>query len=72
MDTSTIFVDSTHVKACANSRKAIKKVAQEQSLWYKESLKAEINQDRNEHGKKPLKEKTISSVDDDSESVPLE
>lgn len=57
VDTSTIFVDATHVKACANSKKMRKRVATEQALWYEEELKKEINTDRSEHGKKPLKDK---------------
>ena len=38
MDTDQIFVDSTHVKACANSKKMRKRVAHEQALWYEEKL----------------------------------
>ena len=57
VDTSQIFVDSTHVKACANSKKMRKRIAHEQALWYEDELKKEIEQDRPAHGKKPLKEK---------------
>ena len=57
VDTDQIFVDSTHVKACANSKKMRKRVAQEQALWYEEKLQKEISRDREAHGKKPLKEK---------------
>ena len=32
VDTDQIFVDSTHVKACANSKKMRKRVAHEQAL----------------------------------------
>lgn len=66
VDTSTIFVDSTHVKACANSKKMRKRVAKEQALWFEEELKKEINEDRAAHGKKPLKEKK----DDDDRTPP--
>ena len=52
-----IYVDSTHVKACANSKKMRKRVAHEQALWYEEKLQKEISRDREAHGKKPLKEK---------------
>ena len=38
VDTDQIFVDSTHVKACANSKKMRKRVAHEQALWYEEKL----------------------------------
>jgi len=57
VDTDQIFVDSTHVKACANSKKMRKRVAHEQALWYEEKLQKEISRDREAHGKKPLKEK---------------
>ena len=38
VDTDQIFVDSTHVKACANSKKMRKRVAHEQALWYEEKI----------------------------------
>ena len=46
VDTSTVFVDSTHVKACANSKKMRKRIASQEALWYEEELKKEINEDR--------------------------
>lgn len=57
VDPSIIFVDSTHVKACANSKKMRKRAAAQQALWYEEELMKEINEDRKKHGKKPLKDK---------------
>lgn len=57
VDPTEIFVDATHVKARANSRKMQKRIAKEESLFYEELLKREINEDRDSHGKKPLKEK---------------
>ena len=62
VDTSTVFVDSTHVKACANSKKMRKRIASQEALWYEEELKKEINEDRKNHGKKPLKEKKDDST----------
>lgn len=56
VDTEHIFVDSTHVKVCANSKKMRKRVAHEQALWYEQELKEEIQKDRAAHGKKPLKD----------------
>ena len=56
VDSSIIFADATHVKACANSKKMRKRVATQQALWYEEELKKEINKDREAHGKKPLKD----------------
>lgn len=60
VDTEQIFVDSTHVKACANSKKMRKRVAHEQALCYEEELQKEITKDREAHGKKPLKDKNNS------------
>lgn len=57
VDTEHIFVDATHVKACANNKKMRKRVAHEQALWYEEELNKEIEKDRLAHGKKPLKKK---------------
>ena len=57
IDPSVIFVDSTHVKARANSKKMRKRIAKEQALWFAQELAEEINKDREAHGKKPLKEK---------------
>lgn len=57
VDPTEIFVDATHVKARADSRKMQKRIAKEESLFYEELLKKEINEDRDSHGKKPLKEK---------------
>jgi len=61
IDPSEVFVDSTHVKARANNKKMQKRIAQEEALFFEDLLKKEINEDREAHGKRPLKEK-----DDDS------
>ncbi|WP_382523999.1 IS1182 family transposase, partial [Streptomyces sp. NPDC056637] len=47
-----VFVDSTHVKASANKRKFEKKVVRKETRAYQERLQEEINQDREDHGKK--------------------
>lgn len=57
VDTSVIFADATHVKACANSKKMRNRIAKQEALWYEEELKKEINEDRKAHGKKHLKDK---------------
>ena len=57
INTDEIFVDATHVKACANSKKIRKRVSHEQALWYEDELQKEINEDRQAHGKKTLKDK---------------
>ena len=65
VDGTDIFIDSTHVKACANKKKAKKiVVAKKAARFYDEQLKSEINVDREEHGKKPLREHD----DDDDDS----
>ena len=59
----TIFVDGTHVKAAANRKKAKKiLVAKKQARFFDEQLRAEIDLDREEHDKKPLKD------DDDNDT----
>lgn len=49
-----VFVDSTHVKASANKRKFEKKVVRKETRAYQAQLQEEINQDREDHGKKPF------------------
>ena len=57
IDPSEVFVDATHVKARANSKKMRKRIADEEALFFEAQLKKEINEYREAHGKKPLKEK---------------
>ena len=57
VDPSEVFVDATHVKARANGHKMRKRIAKQEALFYEDMLKKEINEDRAEHGKKPLKDK---------------
>ena len=64
VDPTEVFVDATHVKARANSRKAQKHIAKKEALFYENMLKQEINTDRESHGKKPLKD----NDDEDSHS----
>ena len=64
VDPKEIFIDSTHVKACANNKKMEKQFAKEEALFYEELLKKEINEDRELHGKKPLKDKDDDDDDD--------
>jgi hypothetical protein len=62
VDTSTVFIDGTHIKANANTKKNFKKVVEVEAKSYAKILKKEINADRKNEGKKPLKD------DDDSNS----
>lgn len=65
VDPSVVFVDSTHVKARANGKKYHDELAEEQALWYEKELKAEIQADREAHGKRPLKDlNTVNDEDD--------
>ena len=68
VDPTEVFVDATHVKARANNKKMQKRIAHEEALFYVELLKKEINEDREAHGKKPLKEK--DDKDDDNDNTP--
>lgn len=52
-----VFVDGTHIKANANLKKHIKKSIPKAAKRYQEQLDQEIDADRAEHGKKPLKKK---------------
>ena len=70
-----MFVDATHVKAAANSKKAKKIiVAKKTAKFYQDKLDDEINIDRESHGKKPLKkdesEQDKDDHDDDNPSAP--
>ena len=66
VDPSEVFIDATHVKACANNKKLEQKAVQEEALWYEEQLRKEIDEDRNVHGKKSLKDKDDDDNDDPS------
>ena len=69
-----VFIDGTHIKANANMKKAVKKAIPEAAKVYGEQLLEEINQDRDEHGKKPFddndkppKEKIVNQSTTDPE-----
>ena len=57
VDPTEVFVDATHVKARANNKKMQKRIAHEEALFYEEILRKEINEDRESHEKRPLKDK---------------
>ena len=69
-----VFVDGTHIKANANIKKAVKKAVPQAAKVYEKQLMEEINQDREEHGKKPFngpkppEEKEVSESKTDHES----
>ena len=49
-----VFIDGTHIKASANMKKRIKKEVPVAAKKYEQQLMEEINEDREEHGKKPF------------------
>lgn len=57
VDPREVFIDATHVKANANNKKMRKRIADKEALFYEKQLKAEIQKDREDHGKKHLKDK---------------
>lgn len=64
VDASAAFIDATHIKASANKRKATNKTVKIEAKKYHDELMKEIEKDRKEHGKKPLK------GDDDDDDPP--
>lgn len=77
LEPETVFVDATHIKASANLKKQCKKAIPAAARIYDEQLRAEINADRQQHGKKPfdddddddeppMKEVTVSTTDPES------
>lgn len=69
-----VFIDGTHIKANANIKKAVKKEVPKAAKIYEKQLMNEINQDRDEHDKKPFddskppetKESKVSTTDPES------
>ena len=55
VDTSHIFVDATHVKACADSKKTQEQVVYDGALWYKNELKKKSRRTGNEHDSRTFK-----------------
>ena len=70
VEPSVVFVDSTHVKARANSHKYHGELAKEQALWYGKELAEEIEKDRAAHGKKPLKDLDTAEDNEDEPEPP--
>lgn len=70
VDESVVFVDSTHVKARANSKKYEDVIIEEQAQWYEKELREEIGRDRASHGKKSLKDADEKRQDDEERKPP--
>ena len=65
VDASAIFIDGTHIRASANKNKKVKEIVASEAKRYQKELDEEINRDREEHGKKPLKSKKDADDADD-------
>ena len=62
-----VFIDGTHIKANANTKKQIKEEIPVAAKRYADELMQEINKDREEHGKKPFED---DSDDEDTPTSP--
>ena len=49
-----VFIDGTHIKANANTKKQVKAAIPAASKHYANELMGEVNADREAHGKKPF------------------
>lgn len=58
-----LYVDSTHIKASANKNKKVRIEATRQAKSYHKELQAEINRDRQAHGKKPFDDEDGDNTD---------
>lgn len=56
VDASAVFIDATHIKASANKKKAVNEAVKIEAKHYHEELMAEVNADREAHGKKPFED----------------
>jgi len=66
IDTENVFIDGTHIKANANNYKYQKAIVEKSAKFYANELEKEIAKDREEHGKRPLKDNN----DDDDNNPP--
>lgn len=53
VDASEVFIDATHIKASANKKKSVNEAVKMEAKHYQSELIAEIQSDREAHGKKP-------------------
>ncbi len=63
IDAKIIFIDATHIKANANKKKNRKELSEKAARSYDQQLRDEINQDRENNGKKPFKDKDDQDPD---------
>jgi len=67
IDGKILFTDSTHLKANANKQKYTKKVVSKNTKAYIKELEKSIDEDRIDHGKKPLSKKEPDSASEQKE-----
>lgn len=70
LNTEAVFIDGTHIKANANTKKKIKEEVPVAAKRYADELLEEINEDREAHGKKPFKTDEDNGNDDNTPSKP--
>ena len=58
IEPTQIYIDSTHIKASANKKKYTKVIIKVEAKKYQDKLNTEIDEDRKNHEKKPLKRKS--------------
>lgn len=68
LDTSTVFIDGTHIKASANKQKFRKEQVAKTAKIYTEQLRNEVNTERERLGKKPIEEDTDDTEDESENS----
>ena len=57
VNASSVFIDSTHIKANANKKKKVEELVKVETKKYKKLLEEEISEDRIQHDKKPFNNK---------------
>lgn len=68
LNTEAVFIDGTHIKANANTKKKIKEEVPVAAKRYAEELLEEINNDRKTHGKKPFNDDDNNDTDSPTKS----
>lgn len=63
VNANAVFIDGTHIKANANTKRSTNEIVKIEAKHYQNQLQEEIEADRAEHGKKPLKDR---NDDDDN------
>lgn len=69
VEPSAIFIDATHIKASANKKKNVKEQVRIEAKHYHDELLEEIQKDRSEHNKKPLKDKHHDDDDPPTKAI---